>query len=99
MRPTPRRWVSEKGHPSMEGFMARITTVLLCVAFLVGLSGPALRHFYASWLIEQGFLAKKVQSLLGHGSIQMTFDTYGHLFPDPEDDYAKLEAGELELVG
>ncbi len=59
----------------------------------------ALRHFYASWLIEQGFTPKKVQTLLGHSSIQMTFDTYGHLFPSLEDDHAKLAAGELSLVG
>ena len=59
----------------------------------------ALRHFYASWIIEQGFSPKKCQTLLGHSSIQMTFDTYGHLFPDPEDDRAKLEAAELKLVG
>lgn len=59
----------------------------------------ALRHFYASWVIEQNFLPKKVQSLLGHSSIQMTYDTYGHLFPNLEDDHAKLEAGELSLVG
>ncbi len=59
----------------------------------------ALRHFYASWIIEQGFSPKKAQTLLGHSSIQMTYDTYGHLFPDPEDDRAKLEAAELKLVG
>ncbi len=59
----------------------------------------ALRHFYASWIIEQGFSPKKCQTLLGHSSIQMTFDTYGHLFPDPKEDLAKLEAAELALVG
>lgn len=59
----------------------------------------ALRHFYASWLIDQGFTSKKVQTLLGHSSIQMTFDTYGHLFPSLEDDHAKLAAGEVSLVG
>ncbi len=59
----------------------------------------ALRHFYASWIIEQGFSPKKAQTLLGHSSIQMTYDTYGHLFPDPEDDRAKLEAAESRLVG
>lgn len=59
----------------------------------------ALRHFCASWLIEQGFSAKRLQALLGHSSIQMTFDRYGHLFPSLEDDHAKLAAGELALVG
>jgi integrase len=59
----------------------------------------ALRHFFASWAIERGFSAKRVQALLGHSSIQMTFDRYGHLFPSLEDDHAKFAAGELELVG
>jgi integrase len=58
----------------------------------------ALRHFNASWLIEQGFSPKRLQALLGHSSIQMTFDRYGHLFPSLEDDHAKFAAGELALV-
>ena len=45
----------------------------------------ALRHFYASWCINRradGGLElplKVVQARLGHASIQMTADTYGHL--------------------
>jgi integrase len=59
----------------------------------------ALRHFFASWAIEEGFSPKRVQALLGHSSIQMTFDVYGHLFPSPEDDHAKFAAGELKVIG
>jgi integrase len=59
----------------------------------------ALRHFFASWAIEQGFSPKRVQALLGHSSIQMTFDVYGHLFPSLEDDHVKFAAGELAIVG
>jgi integrase len=59
----------------------------------------SLRHFFASWAIEQAFSPRRVQALLGHSSIQMTFDVYGHLFPSPEDDHAKFAAGELALVG
>ena len=58
----------------------------------------ALRHFFASWAIERGFSPKRVQALLGHSSIQMTFDVYGHLFPSLEDDHAKFAAGELAVV-
>jgi len=57
----------------------------------------ALRHFFASWAIEQGFTPKRLQALLGHSSIQMTFDRYGHLFPSLEDDHAKFAAGELQI--
>ncbi|MEM9635587.1 MAG: tyrosine-type recombinase/integrase [Pseudomonadota bacterium] len=55
----------------------------------------ALRHAAASLYIEQGWPAKKIQTLLGHASITMTFDVYGHLFDNVEDDvelFAKLEA-------
>jgi integrase len=58
----------------------------------------ALRHFFASWAIERGLTPKRVQALLGHSSIQMTFDRYGHLFPSLEDDHAKFAAGEAALV-
>jgi integrase len=57
-----------------------------------------LRHFFASWAIERGFTPKKLQALLGHSSIEMTFDRYGHLFPSTEDDHAKFASGEIGLV-
>jgi integrase len=59
----------------------------------------ALRHFYASWLIDQNFAPKKIQTWLGHASITMTFDTYGHLMPSDEDDHEKLATAELRIVG
>jgi integrase len=59
----------------------------------------ALRHFFASWAIERGFSAKRVQALLGHSSIKMTFDRYGHLFPSLEDDHKRFAEGELAVVG
>jgi integrase len=59
----------------------------------------ALRHFYASWCINRrvdGGLElplKLVQARLGHASIQLTADRYGHLFPRG-DDGAELAAAE-----
>ena len=58
----------------------------------------ALRHFAASWMIELGFSPKRLQALLGHSSVQMTFDRYGHLFPNAEDDHEKFSRGEVGLV-
>jgi integrase len=64
----------------------------------------ALRHFYASWCINRrvdGGLElplKVVQARLGHASIQMTADTYGHLFPR-SDDGAELAAAEKAFLG
>lgn len=59
----------------------------------------SLRHFFASWAIAQGFSPKRLQALFGHSSIQMTFDTYGHLLPSLEGDHAKFAAGELQIRG
>jgi integrase len=57
-----------------------------------------LRHFFASWVIEE-FSAKKAQTLLGHASIQMTYDRYAALFPDDEDDQKRFAAAELRVLG
>ena len=57
-----------------------------------------LRHFFASWLLAEGFSLKKAQGLLGHATMAMTADTYGHLLPDLENDAARMAAGELALV-
>ena len=59
----------------------------------------ALRHFFASWAIERKFSPKRVQALMGHSTIQMTFDTYGHLFPAPEDDQAAMRQMQTRLIG
>jgi integrase len=62
----------------------------------------ALRHFYASWCINRkadGGLelpAKVVQERMGHASITITMDTYGHLFPS-HDDSAELSAAAAHL--
>lgn len=64
----------------------------------------ALRHFYASWSINRtqdgglGLPPKVVQERLGHSSIVMTMDTYGHLFPRG-DDADELAAAERSLLG
>jgi integrase len=62
----------------------------------------SLRHFYASWCINrrvdggQELPLKVVQSRMGHSSITMTADTYGHLFPRV-DDGSELAAAERGL--
>ena len=60
----------------------------------------ALRHFHASMLIASGASPKVVQVEMGHSSIQVTFDTYGHLFP--EDDCMRVRRAatmEAEIFG
>ena len=62
----------------------------------------SLRHFYASWCINRvkdgglGLPPKNVQARLGHSSITITLDTYGHLFKG--DDTEELDAAEEALM-
>ena len=62
------------------------------------LGAHAFRHFYASWCINRkkdGGLElpiKTVQQRLGHSTILMTSDVYGHLFPRTDDGSELAEA-------
>jgi integrase len=64
----------------------------------------ALRHFYCSWCAARqedgglGLPLKTVQVRMGHSTLAMTADRYGHLFPST-DDAEVLAAGERALMG
>ncbi len=77
--------------------------VLGLVAVVEGREEPKyrlhdLRHAAASLFIEDGWTPKKVQVVLGHSSIQVTFDTYGHLFKSSEDDARAMARIEERLL-
>ncbi|HWM62752.1 MAG TPA: tyrosine-type recombinase/integrase [Solirubrobacterales bacterium] len=48
------------------------------------------RHAYASFMIAAGVNAKALSSFMGHSSIKVTFDLYGHLMPGTEAEAAAL---------
>jgi len=48
----------------------------------------ALRHRYASHLIQAGASLAYVKEQMGHSSIQVTVDTYGHLIPGADIAWA-----------
>jgi integrase len=62
------------------------------------------RHFFASWCINpkdrggRELPPKEAQRLLGHSSIVMTLDIYGHLFPRG-GDRAELAKASSMLFG
>jgi integrase len=64
----------------------------------------ALRHFFASWCInrkQDGGLElplKLVQERMGHSTIVLTADRYGHLFPRG-DDASELAKAAAALLG
>ncbi|MGO4704328.1 hypothetical protein AB4072_00930 [Microvirga sp. 2MCAF38] len=43
--------------------------------------------------------AKRVQTVMGHSSIQVTFDVHGHLFSDEEADRRAMRTIEERLLG
>jgi integrase len=58
----------------------------------------SLRHAAASLFIETlGWSPKRIQAVMGHSSITMTFDRYGHLF-DSKDDEAAMKRLEAAVV-
>jgi integrase len=48
------------------------------------------RHTYASFMIAAGVNAKALSTFMGHSSINVTFDLYGHLMPGTEAEAAAL---------
>jgi integrase len=59
------------------------------------------RHTYGTLMIAAGESPKAVQTYMGHSSITITFDRYGHLFPAAEDASAAalqayLDAAKVE---
>jgi integrase len=54
----------------------------------------SLRHFYASAQIALGTNLKYISTQLGHASVQITADRYGHLFPDER----RIAARRLETM-
>jgi integrase len=59
----------------------------------------ALRHACASLWIDGGKNPKAIQTLMGHSTIQMTYDVYGHLFADADADQKAAEDIQIRLLG
>jgi integrase len=54
------------------------------------------RHTYASLMIASGVNAKALSTYLGHSSVTITYDRYGHLMPGNTDEAAALLDSYLE---
>jgi integrase len=59
----------------------------------------SLRHVAASLFIAHlNWTPKRVQVVMGHSSIQMTFDLYGHLFEDKGADREAMKKVEAAIA-
>ena len=59
----------------------------------------ALRHVAATLFIAYlGWTLKRVQVVMGHSSITITFDLYGHLFEDKAGDREAMKKIEAAIA-
>jgi integrase len=75
--PTPHGSIWRK-----DNFMSRVFRPAVRRADLAPLRFHDLRHTYAALMVAAGAHPKLLQAQLGHTSINVTLNTYGHLFPD-----------------
>jgi integrase len=54
------------------------------------------RHTSAALLIAAGLNPKALSTFMGHASISITLDRYGHLFPRSQDKATELVDSYLE---
>lgn len=82
---------NKTGRPLSHRIMIKhLVTPFVPDGMSIGMHG--FRHAAASLWIERGLNPKRIQYLMGHSSIQMTFDTYGHLFKISDQDADAMEA-------
>lgn len=75
-------FVNEVGNPlDADNFRRRVWPKLLAKAGLREIRIHDLRHTFASLLIQNGESLAYVKEQLGHHSIRLTVDVYGHLMP------------------
>lgn len=90
------------GHVRTRNFR-RTWTKALVRAGLEGLRIHDLRHTHAAWLISDGRPLTAIQQRLGHTSIKITSDLYGHLLPAVDEGIlaaidAALEGVDLDAL-
>lgn len=59
-----------------------------------------LRHTFASLMIAEGAHPKELQEQMGHSTVMITLDRYGHVFPQRRSELAaKLDVRRSEAIG
>jgi len=74
---------SPEGHIlNDDNFRHRVFAPAVRRTKLTGFRFHDLRHTYAALMVAAGAHPKYLQAQMGHSSIRVTLDLYGHLFPD-----------------
>ena len=92
--------------PTQRGTVENLSSIIYALKPIQKAAGikkayglHAFRHFAASLWIEQNFTPKRIQTWLGHSSIQMTYNVYGHLLTSADDDAAAMKQVQTRLLG
>lgn len=90
MGPRDLLFVSPDGSPMRRSNFRRRawTPALVATGLNLALRFHDLRHTAVALAIAQGAHPKAIQERMGHSSITVTFDRYGHLFPALDEDLA-----------
>jgi integrase len=76
-------WTSPRGEPlRKDNFMARVYRPAVKRAGLTPLRFHDLRHTYAALMIAVNAHVKLLQHQMGHASVTITLNLYGHLYPE-----------------
>jgi integrase len=81
-------WTTEQGDVLRRGSFGRIWRKAVAKSVGPPCRIHDLRHTHAAWLIADGEHPKAIQTRLGHGSIAVTMDRYGHLMDGLDDQIA-----------
>ena len=86
-------WTTDQGAFLRRGSFGRIWRRAVAESVGAPCRIHDLRHTHAAWLIAAGEHPKAIQTRLGHSSIQVTIDRYGHLMDGLDDRTAdRLDA-------
>lgn len=84
--------------PFSEAALRKRAGKAWAAASLAPISLHECRHTFASLMIAAGVNAKALSRYMGHFSIVITLDMYGHLMPGNEEEAAELLDGYLNRV-
>ena len=81
-------WTTQRGRLLRRGSFGRIWRKAVAESVGPPFRVHDLRHTHAAWLIADGEHPKTIQTRLGHRSIAVTMDRYGHLMDGLDDQIA-----------